>query len=100
MVMSAAVRHEAGCLHVQGDLVMDNASVLLAEGSRFLAESQNIRIANLAGVTQADSSGLAVLLEWQRQVQESGAQLRLENLPSGLIALADLYDLDTFVAQA
>jgi phospholipid transport system transporter-binding protein len=48
----------------------------------------------LAGVTELDSSLLAMLLAWLREAAQAGRTLRLDNLPGGLITIAQLYGVD------
>lgn len=92
------LRCEADCLLVQVPMVMANARGLLEAGRGFFDGSD--RVVDLSGVQQADSSGLAVLLEWLRLNRAAGGQLRLAGVPDGLRALADLYDLDALFERA
>ena len=50
------------------------------------------RLAQLAGVTDADSAGLALLITWRASCAAAGSQLRFENVPERLLALARLTD--------
>ncbi|NJD07706.1 MAG: STAS domain-containing protein [Methylococcaceae bacterium] len=43
---------------------------------------------DLGGVVRADSAGLALLLEWQRQAELRGSVLHYVNLPQQLRAIA------------
>jgi phospholipid transport system transporter-binding protein len=47
---------------------------------------------DLSGVDQADSAGLALLLEWQARQVAAGRRLRIEHVPSSLLRLAELAD--------
>lgn len=49
---------------------------------------------DLAGIAQADSAGLAVLLALAGDARRSGATLRIVNAPESLRALAHLADVD------
>lgn len=53
---------------------------------------KSARSAELAGVTDADSAGLALLVTWRASCAAAGAQLRFENVPERLLALARLTD--------
>ena len=49
---------------------------------------------DLTAVGEADSSALASLLDWVRQAEKQGGSLAFRGAPSGVRALAGLYDLD------
>ncbi|MDR2164771.1 MAG: STAS domain-containing protein [Zoogloeaceae bacterium] len=78
-----------GRLKISVPMVMDHARKLLEAGREYL-EAGALTI-DLAGVTEVDSSGLAVLLEWQRAAR---GRLAVTGAPEGLTALARLYNLD------
>ena len=46
---------------------------------------------DLAGVTDVDSSGLAVIFGWQREAKRLGKNVRIANPPHNLRSLADVY---------
>jgi phospholipid transport system transporter-binding protein len=46
---------------------------------------------DFAGVTDIDSSAVALLLEWRRLAAALGKRLAFVNLPANLLALAHLY---------
>jgi phospholipid transport system transporter-binding protein len=50
------------------------------------------RSAELSGVTDADSAGLALLVTWRASCKAAGADLHFENAPERLMALARLTD--------
>lgn len=45
---------------------------------------------DLAGLRRTDSSGLALLLEWQAQARAHGRQIEFTNPPQSLLVLARL----------
>jgi phospholipid transport system transporter-binding protein len=49
---------------------------------------------DLSGVTDSDSSGLALLVEWLSVAKSAQRTLRYENIPSQLIQLARLSDVE------
>lgn len=55
---------------------------------------------DLKQVEVVDSAGLALLLEWQRRLMQSGGQLELINAPAGLIRLAQISGVDTLLGLA
>ena len=92
------IAREGNRLLIQVPMVMDTARGLLEAGRGFL-DGQDW-VVDLSGVGEADSAGLAVLLEWQRCCREAGGSLRVHGMPSGLAALADLYDLGAAFSRA
>ena len=61
--------------------------------SRFTDGGSTLNI-DLAGVRHADSSGLALLLEWQAMVNLLDRQLQITNAPASLLRLAKLCEAD------
>jgi phospholipid transport system transporter-binding protein len=58
---------------------------------------KNARSAELAEITDADSAGLALLVAWRASCAAAGSQLRFENVPERLLALAQLTDAQTLL---
>lgn len=46
---------------------------------------------DLAGLTDADTSALSLLFEWQREARARGFALKFCNLPENLRSLAEVY---------
>jgi phospholipid transport system transporter-binding protein len=59
---------------------------------------QGLRI-DCAGVTSADSAGLAVLLDWLAAAQLAGRHLKFTGLPPGLTALATISEVSELLAR-
>jgi phospholipid transport system transporter-binding protein len=53
-----------------------------------------------AGVTRADSAGLAVLLDWLAWGRRKSRALSLTNLPESLIAIARISEVDELLQPA
>lgn len=92
-------------LQDQGDRVEVSAGMTLARARALLEEGATIAAArdavfDLSGVTEADSSGVAVLLGWQRAARAGGRSLRVVNAPASLRSLAALYGVDAFLPLA
>ncbi len=49
---------------------------------------------DLAGVQRVDSAGLALLLEWLREAQRRGKEIRFQNIPGQLAAIAKVSGLN------
>ncbi len=76
-------------IEVTGAMNMGAAAGLLAEGVGFVSRPETVF--DLAGVTEVDSSGLAVIFGWQRAAKLQNKTIRIANLPQSLRSLADVY---------
>ena len=91
----------SGRITVTGELTFASArearqlGVLVLEGSR----ADRIVI-DCAGVTRADSAGLAVLLDWLAWGRRRSHGVTLENLPASLIAIARISEVDGLLQAA
>lgn len=54
-------------------------------------------VIDLSGVDQADSSGVALLLEWLAWASARGDSIQFENAPEGLRTIAALSQVDTLL---
>lgn len=87
--MSGLSRIADGRVAVSGDMTLETASALLAEGATALTHDEVTF--DLAAVAEVDSSGLAVLFGWLRTARAQGKTLRIANPPSNLLSLAEVY---------
>ena len=78
---------------VVGSLVFSTVGALLPVGSEAI-ENGRAAVIDLAGVTASDSSGLALLIEWKSVAKYARRTLRYENVPSQLLQLARLSEVD------
>jgi len=54
-------------------------------------------VLDLAGVEEADSSALSLLLEWQREARLRGFRIGYANLPSAVQSLAAVYGVTELI---
>jgi phospholipid transport system transporter-binding protein len=66
----------------------------------FMRDGSELLIVDCAGVSQADSAGLAVLLEWRRWTHLHGKHLQFANLPPQIKSLARLSEVSELLAEA
>ena len=83
------IQREGERLLVTGPVTLANVAQTLEEG--YAAIRTGAAAIDLAGVTELDSSLLAMLLAWLREAAQAGRTLRLDNLPGGLTTIAQLY---------
>ncbi len=91
----------SGRLIVRGELTFATARLARDIGERALAGSGADRIVmEVAGVTRADSAGLAVLLDWLAWGRRRKRVVQLENLPESLVAIARISEVDGLLTAA
>ena len=82
-----------GVIRVNGPLVFDTAGDVLSQ-SLSLLPAQGTAVIDLSGVSNADSTALALLVEWRRISAQRALVLELRGLPAQLRALATATGLD------
>jgi phospholipid transport system transporter-binding protein len=88
-----------GALSAAGPLTFATArAARLAGLAAVRAASQALQI-DCAGITHADSAGLAVVLDWLAAARLAGRPLRLTGLPEGLMALARISEVERLLTQ-
>jgi phospholipid transport system transporter-binding protein len=53
---------------------------------------------DLGGVSEGDSAGLALLIEWLRIVRQHGQRIRFLNIPAQISALARISEVEDLLA--
>jgi phospholipid transport system transporter-binding protein len=85
-------------LVVSGAVTLAGVAALLEQGRAQILDGA--RVVDLAGVTELDSSALAMLLAWLREARSRGRELAFTGFPEGLTAIARLYGVDGLLAVA
>lgn len=85
-----------GRFRISGDLNFATVGTLLAEGEQVFAAHQAVRI-DMQGVGQANSAGLALLLEWLDRARRRRQHLELINLPESLARIAAITNLTSLL---
>ena len=85
-------------VEVSGPMTMAAAAALTTEGSAAVSSAAN-PVFDLTGVTELDSSSLAVIFAWMRAAKASGKPFRLLNLPHNLLSLAAVYGVADLLPQ-
>src|SRR5689334_21181839 len=85
----------SGRVVVTGELTFATAREARQLGVLVFERSRADRlIIDCAGVTRADSAGLAVLLDWMSWGRRRSRPVSLENLPPALLAIARISEVD------
>lgn len=77
---------------VEGVLGFDTVSRLLVDSDARFQPGRTLRV-DLAGVTSANSAGLALILEWLDLARQRDCQLALSNLPESIARIAAFSNL-------
>ena len=91
MLDQPVIEPAAGRLRVRGPVTLATVQGLLDEGRRAL-NGADLRV-DLSGVSEADSSAVALMLAWTREAAARGIPIAFENLPQSVRTLIDLYDV-------
>ncbi|NDU91361.1 MAG: STAS domain-containing protein [Ferrovum sp.] len=83
------IKLEGQRLVLSGPLVMDSANTMLNE-AKSVAASMDVTV-DFSGVTDIDSSALALMLQWRREAEAAGRTVTFEGVPDNLRVLAELY---------
>jgi phospholipid transport system transporter-binding protein len=88
------VQSSPGSMAVKGVLTFETASSAHAAGLRIIeAGAEDLQV-NCAGVTDADSAGLVVLLDWLGCARRRGRGLRFEQVPERIVAVARISEIE------
>ena len=89
-------------LTVKGALTFQTARFAYEAGLRTLrAEGSNSTVQiDCAGVTESDSAGLAVLIEWLAGATRVGRHVKFLNLPDGIRAAAQISDVTSILEDS
>jgi phospholipid transport system transporter-binding protein len=87
------VNEGSGNFIVDGDLTFSAMDKKTVSSFAFLTTSKQITV-DLGGVGNADSAGLALMIEWVKYSRSKRVQLRFRNIPEQLLNLAKLSGLD------
>ena len=86
-----------GRLCVSGELSFKTVPGLVASNKDFLSNGNSIDI-DLSDVSRADSAGVALLIEWQRQAQKQNKSIYFTNIPSQMLAIVRLSGVDDLLS--
>jgi phospholipid transport system transporter-binding protein len=80
----------SGLARITGPLTLNTVAALYEQANTEAARGQRIVNLDLEAVPSVDSSGLALLLEWQSKAVGAGNSLHIRNAPADLLSLASL----------
>ena len=91
MTDTPVIERADGRWRVCGPVTLASVESLLAQGKQAL--NGNELTFDLSGVSEADSSAVALMLAWSREASARGASICFQNLPQNLRTLVSVYDV-------
>ena len=85
-------------LLIRAPLTMSYARSLLEAGRA--AMQPGVQVFDFSGVTEADSSAIAVMLGWLRSASISRSTVKFAQIPTGVRSLAELYGVSDLLPLA
>jgi len=86
-----------GTVQISGEMTFSTTAQLYREFEDNLRGDGPELIIDLGQVDRADSSGLALLLEWQAMASRQKRTLHISNAPHNLLSLSKLCEADTLL---
>jgi phospholipid transport system transporter-binding protein len=91
-------RKNANTYCLLGELNFETVPVLWQQSQKaFQIREQSLISFDLGGVTQSDSSGVALLLAWMRSFRQRSQAIEFIHFPSQMLAIIRLAGLETIL---
>jgi len=81
-----------------GALTLDTVAGIYQQAELAASRGRRLASLDLGGVSRVDSSGLALVLEWQSAARKAGHSLDIDNAPDNLLSLARLCEAADLLA--
>lgn len=88
----------SGHAKLSGALTLDTVAAIYREAEAAAEQGRQISDLDLGMVSHVDSSGLALLLEWQAGAVRNGRSLTIRNAPTDLLSLVNLCEAADLLA--
>ena len=95
--MTAKISLTDGVIQVSGELDAATVPTLLGEATVLFQQAGEQVCVDLAEVSRADSSGLALLIDWMRSARQQHQQLSFRRLPDQLLEMARVSGIETLL---
>lgn len=87
-----------GRFALSGEMTFDTAERILKKSEEPFEEHTQLEI-DLSGVTQSDSAGLALLLEWVTWANHTVREIRFTGMPERVSAIAKTTEVDQLLTR-
>lgn len=85
-----------GRFELSGDMSFETAERILVESEEPFEQHTRIEV-DLSGVSNADSAGLALLLEWITWANHTVREIRYVDMPERVLAIAKTTEVDSLL---
>lgn len=86
----------AGRFELNGVMSFDTADRILKASCRLFGDYENLEV-DLSEVHDADSAGLALLLEWKAQAGQRGGSIVFVGVPKSVLAIAQTTEVSDLI---
>jgi phospholipid transport system transporter-binding protein len=86
----------AGRFELNGVMSFDTADRILESSRRLFGDYENLEV-DLSQVHDADSAGLALLLEWKAQANRRGGSIDFVGVPKSVLAIAQTTEVSELI---
>ena len=86
-----------GRFAVRSDLTFESATAILTQSMRLFADYERISV-DMHDVREADSAGLALLLEWVSWARHLDRKITFENIPQQILAIAQISEVTGLIS--
>jgi len=87
-----------GRFALTGEMTFDSAERILKASEKPFEEHTQLEI-DLSGVTENDSAGLALLLEWVTWANHTVREIRFTGMPERLLAIAKTTEVERLLSR-
>ena len=85
-----------GRFELAGAMSFETADRILRSSERLFRGRRELSI-DFSGVDDADSAGLALLIEWKARARRDGGEIRFSGLPQSILAIARTAEVDHLI---
>jgi phospholipid transport system transporter-binding protein len=87
-----------GKFSLKGEVSFDTAERILRASEKPFEEHTQLEI-DLSGITDSDSAGLALLLEWVTWANHTVREIRFDGMPERILAIAKTTEVDQLLTR-
>ncbi|MEW8535205.1 MAG: STAS domain-containing protein [Candidatus Thiodiazotropha endolucinida] len=98
MTITKVERDGAFRFHVQGEMTFSSVKELLLHSKQLFSAVEELEV-DLSQVDNADSAGLALVLEWMAQAAERNARIVFTGVPESMVSIARLCQVESLLEE-